>query len=102
MRSVRLDPELESRLEEAARVTGEPVSQIIRAAVRQRCDDVLGQRLDRRLADVIGVVGAGGDSRRTGRAFTRLLTDKGARVKPSARKRGAAKPRKRGPAGRWP
>ena len=74
MRSVRLDEQLEARLEEAARATGEPVSQIIRDAVRRRCDEVLGGRLDRRLADVIGTVAAGGSSRRTGKAFTSLLS----------------------------
>lgn len=77
MRSVRLDEELESRLAEAARVTRKPVSEIIREAIRRQCDDVLGRRPDRALADVIGTVSGGRqilDSRRTGRAFTRLLT----------------------------
>lgn len=77
MRSVRLDDELEQRLTEAARVTGEPVSEIIREAVRRRCDEVLGDRLDRRLADVVGAIDSNGaqagGSRRTGRAFTALL-----------------------------
>lgn len=73
MRSVRLDHELDARLEETARVTGEPVSKIIREAVRRRCDEVLGGRLDRRLADVVGMVSVGGSSRKTGRKFTDLL-----------------------------
>jgi len=55
MRSVRLDAETEGRLAEASRITGQPVSQIIRDAVAERCDHLLGQRLDRRLADIIGV-----------------------------------------------
>jgi len=76
MRSVRLDEQLEARLEEAARVTGEPVSQIIRDAVRRRCDEVLGGRLDRRLSDVIGTVSAGGSSRRTGKVFAALLSSR--------------------------
>lgn len=78
MRSVRLGQELEAQLEEAAQITGEPVSEIIREAVRRRCDEVLGGRLDRRLADVIGVVSVGGSSRKTGRAFTSLLQRKDA------------------------
>ena len=78
MRSVRLGQELEAQLEEAAQITGEPVSEIIREAVRRRCDEVLGGRLDRRLADVIGVVSAGGSSRKTGREFTNLLRRKDA------------------------
>lgn len=87
MRSVRLDEELEARLEEAARVTGEPVSAIIREAVRRRCDEVLGGRLDRQLADVIGAVAAGGSSRRTGKAFAELLAARAPR-KVKAPKRG--------------
>lgn len=84
MRSVRLDDELEARLEEASRVTGEPVSEIIREAVRRRCDEVLGGRLDRRLADIVGVVAAGGSSRRTGRAFSAMLDSQ--QTKPAKKK----------------
>jgi predicted transcriptional regulator len=87
MRSVRLDEELENRLEEAARASGEPVSEIIREAVRRRCDEMLGGRLDRRLADVIGVIGAGGSSRRTGKAFTGLLAARTKAKKPKRRGR---------------
>ena len=76
MRSVRLDDELEARLAEAASVAGQPVSALIREAVQQKCDEVLGQRLDLQLADLIGSVDGGvhRSSRRTGREFTRLLT----------------------------
>ena len=73
MRSVRLESALESRLEEAARITGQPVSKIIREAVKKRCDEVLGDSLDQRLADVVGVVSAGGNSRKTGKDFAKLL-----------------------------
>ena len=79
MRSVRLDDELEQRLAEAASVAGQPVSALIREAVQQKCDEVLGQRLDVQLADVIGIFSSRGrsrDSSRTGRAFTRLLLQK--------------------------
>ncbi len=74
MRSVRLDDEIEGLLAEASRITGQPVSQIIRDAVTERCDYLLGQRLDRRLADVIGVVASeGGRAEHTGEAFAALV-----------------------------
>jgi hypothetical protein len=76
MRSVRLDVETEGRLAEASPITGQPVSQIIRDAVAERCELLLGQRLDRRLADVIGVVASGGGrAERTGEAFAALVKD---------------------------
>lgn len=43
MKSVRLDAELERRLEEAAQMTGQPVSQIIHDVVRQRCEQIAGE-----------------------------------------------------------
>ena len=74
MRSVRLDELLESRLEEAARVSGEPVSNIIRQAIEERCEAILGQRLANRLRDVTGIVRSqGGRARRTGKAFLARL-----------------------------
>jgi len=75
MRSVRLDEALESRLEQAARLTGQPVSNIIRQAIEQRCEAILGQRLADRLRDVTGIVRSkGGRARKTGRAFLAQLT----------------------------
>ncbi len=74
MRSVRLGDELDRRLEESARLTGEPVSELIRDAVRAHCDAILGARLSTRLSDVVGkVASGGGSSRRTGRQFAELL-----------------------------
>ena len=74
MRSVRLDDALESRLEQAARLEGKPVSSIIREAIEERCATILGQRLDHRLRDIAGVVsGGGGRARRTGEAFRAAL-----------------------------
>ena len=75
MQSVRLDKELHRRLRAAARLSGEPVSQVIRAAIDEYVDHVLGRRLDRRLEDVIGVIESeGGRARRSGMAFTEILT----------------------------
>ena len=80
MRSVRLNAELERRLTEAAKLSGQPVSEIIREAIREKCDRLLAGRLDLILADVIGSVNSGGrmgdESRHTGRAFTRLVVEK--------------------------
>jgi predicted DNA-binding protein len=78
MRSVRLDPALDAQLEEAARLSGEPVSCIIRRAIEAQCREILGERLAPRLADVIGVVRSkGGRASRSGAAFTELLKKKG-------------------------
>jgi predicted transcriptional regulator len=77
MRSVRLDAALEARLEEAALVTGKPVSDIIRQAIEERCEAILGQRLAHRLGDVAGIVRSkGGRARRTGKAFRSSLEKK--------------------------
>src|SRR4051812_33856545 len=42
VRSVRFDPDLEGRVERAAKKRGVTVSDFIRAAVRRECDDALG------------------------------------------------------------
>ena len=77
MRSVRLDQALESRLEQAARLSGEPVSNIIRQAIEERCEAILGRRLAERLRDVTGIVRSdGGRARQTGKAFARLVRDR--------------------------
>ena len=77
MRSVRLDEALEARLEEAALISGKPVSDIIRQAIEERCESILGQRLVHRLRDVTGLVRSkGGRARRTGRAFRESLRKK--------------------------
>ena len=55
-KSVRLGRSLELRLAEAARITGKPASRLIREAVEERCDALLKNRLDIRLADFIGCV----------------------------------------------
>ena len=77
MRSVRLDEALEARLEEAALISGKPVSDIIRQAIEERCESILGQRLAHRLRDVAGLVRSkGGRARRTGKAFRESLERK--------------------------
>lgn len=68
MRSVRLSDELESQLEQLSQQTGEPVSQIIREAVRKHCRAVLGGASERRLSYFVGAV----KSTRRSRAATPL------------------------------
>ncbi len=77
MTTVRLGDELEARLVEIARLTGQPVSEIVREAVRRHCDGMTADRLSDRLADVVGAVASGrGDSRKTGRRFTDVVRKK--------------------------
>ncbi|HSR69377.1 MAG TPA: ribbon-helix-helix protein, CopG family [Acidobacteriota bacterium] len=77
MKSVRLDKSLEAKLQEAARISGQSVSSLIRVAIEERCRDILGQRLAPRLADVTGVIKSGGGrARRSGEAFAEHLRSK--------------------------
>ncbi|MGL5816060.1 MAG: DUF1778 domain-containing protein [Phycicoccus sp.] len=77
MRSLRLDPNLEVRLQEAARVRGETLSEFIRRAAAERADATLAASPEEDFADVLGVVrGGGGRARRTGEAFAELITER--------------------------
>jgi predicted DNA-binding protein len=79
-KSFRIDPVLERRLEEVARRQEVPVSVVVREAIAKHCDEVLGEDLRSRLADVIGVVhGGGGRAARTGEAFKQLLAERARR-----------------------
>lgn len=76
MKSLRLSPSLEARLQRAAAATGESLSEFIRQAAAQRADTVLNADDRDGFADVIGIVhGGGGRARRTGEAFTEALMD---------------------------
>ncbi len=76
-KSFRLDPGMESRLERAARAEGISESESIRRAVARYCQSVLGDTLDVRLGDVIGVGRSGGGrARRSEEAFGRILRRK--------------------------
>ena len=79
MKSVRLSERMEAELEEAARISGDSVSSIIRRAVQERCRLILGDRLDARVIDVAGIIQSkGGRARRSGDAFAEsLLRGKG-------------------------
>ena len=75
MKSLRIDVELEGRLQRAAAVRGETLSEFIRRAAAERADaTLLGG--DDAFDDVLGVVhGGGGRARRTGKAFTDVLVE---------------------------
>jgi hypothetical protein len=76
MKSLRLAPDLEERLERAAAATGESLSEFIRRAAAARADAVLTGDGAGDWSDVIGVIhGGGGRARRTGEAFADLLAD---------------------------
>lgn len=77
MKSLRLSPELAERLQRAAVVAGESLSEFIRRAAAQRADALLDDAGDHGLADVIGAIhGGGGRARRTGEAFTEVLSER--------------------------
>lgn len=74
MKSVRLSPELEAKLRQAAQLTDMSEAAFIRAAIEEKCDAILSDRLDIRLADIIGAADLGGGvANDTGKAFTEML-----------------------------
>jgi len=74
MRSLRLDAELDEKVQRAAALKGESVSEFIRHAAEDRADQTLLGRPSDRFADVAGIVhGGGGRARRSGVAFTKAL-----------------------------
>jgi predicted transcriptional regulator len=74
MRSLRLDPDLEEKVQRAAAIMGESVSEFIRHAAAERADETLNGRPSDAFADVAGVVhGGGGRARRSGEAFSEVL-----------------------------
>jgi hypothetical protein len=76
VKSVRLGPALEEKVQRAARALGISQSAFIRDALARRCEEVLGGALAPRLAPVIGVVeSSGGRAGRT-RAALRAVLDR--------------------------
>ena len=74
MRSLRIDPELDEKVQRAAAVEEESVSEFIRQAAEERADRVLNSNPRNQFGDVAGIVhGGGGRARNSGRAFTRQL-----------------------------
>ena len=80
LRSLRIDPELESRLQRAAAARGESPSEFIRRAAAERADATLSAEPSADFSDVLVVIhGAGGRAHRTGAAFAELLGERAAR-----------------------
>ncbi len=76
MKSLRLDPELERRLQQAAAVRGESLSEFIRRAAAERAEATFSAEPADDFSDVVGVVhGGGGRADRTGEAFTEELLE---------------------------
>jgi hypothetical protein len=74
MKCVRLDDNLEVKLERAARALGVSQSAFLRDALVRRCAEVLGDSLAERLAPVVGVVKSpGGRASHSGKAFREAL-----------------------------
>jgi hypothetical protein len=77
MKSLRLDPQLEARLQLAAAAKGESLSEFIRRAATARADATLTAVPTTSFDDVVGVIrGGGGRARRTGAAFTDVLAER--------------------------
>ena len=81
MRSLRLDPELDEKVQRAAAVSGQSVSEFIRHAAEDRANQTLAAHPGGSFADVAGVVhGCGGRARRSGEAFAAgIARDRAAR-----------------------
>lgn len=76
MKTIRLDPELTARLEHAAAVRGESLSEFIRSAAAEKADEVLNAETDS-FDDVLGVVhGGGGRARHTGAVFADIIAER--------------------------
>jgi hypothetical protein len=68
---------LEQRLQRAAVVAGESLSEFIRRAAAQRADALLSSGSHEDFTDVLGAIrGGGGRARQTGTAFTDVLSDR--------------------------
>jgi hypothetical protein len=81
MKSLRLDPALQARLQQAAAVRGETLSEFIRRGAADRADATLTALPAATFDDVLGAVhGGGGRARRTGEAFTKALAERTSRA----------------------
>ncbi len=76
-----MDPQLEARLQQAAAVRGESLSEFIRRAAAERADATFSAEPTSDFSDVLGIIHAGGGrARRTGSAFTEDLVEPAARA----------------------
>lgn len=76
-KSIRLNRQLEEKLDRASSRMQLTHSEFIREAVAEKCDKVLGSTLADVLTGSLGLVHSqGGRAKETGRSFRRLLADK--------------------------
>ncbi len=76
VKSLRLDPVLEKRLQRAAGVQGESLSEFMRRAAADRADRVVTASSSEDFVDVLGAVHGGGRrARRPGEAFTEIVRE---------------------------
>lgn len=80
MRSLRLDPDLDQKIQRAAAIKGESVSEFIRHAAAERAEETLAERPSDRFADVAGLIhGHEEQAQRTGEAFVEALLERRAK-----------------------
>lgn len=74
MRSLRLKPELDERVRQAAEREGSSISEFLRRAAAERADQTLGENLAERLSYAIGIVNTDlAQARDTGGAFAEVV-----------------------------
>jgi uncharacterized protein (DUF1778 family) len=77
MRSLRLDPDLDARVRQAAALEESSVSEFLRRAAAERAERTLANDPSERLSYAIGTVKAGlGQARDAGTAFADLVEAK--------------------------
>jgi predicted transcriptional regulator len=77
MRSLRLDPDLDARVQRAAAMEESSVSEFLRQAAAERAERTLGEDPRQRLAYAIGTIETGlAQARDAGRAFTDVVDHK--------------------------
>ncbi|MBK8267113.1 MAG: ribbon-helix-helix protein, CopG family [Planctomycetes bacterium] len=80
--NVRLNQELHTRMEEAARQRDESVSEFVREAILRHCDNVAQPSTRERLSYVIGAIKSGGGNAKSHKEeFAQALLEKHARRK---------------------
>jgi hypothetical protein len=76
MRSIRLEADLDEKIQRAAKIKGESVSKFIRQAAAERAEQTLSKSPSDYFADVAGVIhGGGGRARSTGSAFKQVIAE---------------------------
>ncbi len=86
MKSVRLDSNLQAKLKEAARTAGVSESEFIRAAIAERSEATLADRLEGHLTGLVGAIRSkGGRATEAHQRYRELLKRRTARAPRSRR-----------------